>query len=104
MAACVFLLSASFQAVVAHGLSPARRIVLVEPDNETRALMRELREERGADYECIGVVEDGISPNGVPFLGGTDNLIAVLRRDRPNVLVCSADSHAAPSIDFWTQA
>jgi exopolysaccharide biosynthesis polyprenyl glycosylphosphotransferase len=94
MAACVFLLAAGFQAVVAHGLSPRRRIVLVEPDNETRALMRELREERGADYECIGVVEDGISPNGVPFLGGTDNLIAVLRRDRPDVLVCSADSHA----------
>jgi exopolysaccharide biosynthesis polyprenyl glycosylphosphotransferase len=94
MATCVFLLAAGFQAVVAHGLSPRRRIVLVEPDNETRALIRELREARGADYDCIGVVEDGISPNGVPFLGGTDNLIAVLRRDRPDVLVCSTDSHA----------
>ncbi len=94
MAACVFLLSAGFQAVVALGLSRRRRIVLVEPDNETRALIRELRQERDADYECVGVVEDGISPNGVPFLGGTGNLIAVLRRDRPDVLVCSADSHA----------
>jgi exopolysaccharide biosynthesis polyprenyl glycosylphosphotransferase len=94
MAGSVFLLSAGFQAVVDHGLSPRRRVVLVEPDDETRALIDELREQRGSDYECIGVVEDGVSPNGVPFLGRTGNLIQVLRRDHPDVLVCSADSHA----------
>ena len=94
MAGCVFLLSASFQAVVAHGLNPRRRVVLVEPDDDARALIRELREGRNGDYECIGVVEDGISSNGVPFLGGTGNLVQVLRRDRPDVLVCSGDSHS----------
>ena len=94
MAGCVLVLSAIFQAVVAHGLSPRRRVVVVEPDDDTRALMRELREKRDEDYECIGVVEDGISPNGVPFLGGTRNLVEVLRRDRPDVVVCSSDSHS----------
>jgi len=94
MAGGVFLLSAGFQAVAAHGLTPRRRIVLVDPDDDTRALMRELREDRDEAYKCIGVVEDGISANGVPFLGRTDYLIEVLRRDRPDVVVCSAGSHA----------
>ena len=94
MSGGVFLLSASFQVVAAHGLNPRRRVVLVEPDDEARALIRELREGGSRAYECIGVVEDGVSPNGVPFLGRTGNLVEVLQHDRPDVVVCSTDSHS----------
>lgn len=97
MAGCVFLLAAVFYITAARILDPARRVVLLEPDDLARDLAYELKDARSREFECIGIVEDytkGINSNGVPSLGDTADLIEVVRRDRPDVVVCSSDARA----------
>lgn len=92
---CIFLLAGTFQAVASRGLNPRRRVVVVASDDDTLELVRVLHEENG-EFECIGVLEDrsdGFQSNGVPLLGGTSKLVEILRRGRPEVVVCSRDAH-----------
>jgi exopolysaccharide biosynthesis polyprenyl glycosylphosphotransferase len=96
MGGCVFLLAGSFQAVAAHGLNPRRRVVVIASDDDALELIRVLHEEKNAEFECIGVVDDrsdGFSSNGVPLLGNTSKLVEILHRGRPEVVVCSRDAH-----------
>ena len=97
MAACVFLLAAVFYAAASRVLDPGRRVVLLNPDDHVRGLVNELQEVRNREFECIGLIDDyvdGINSNGVPFLGDTADLVEILRRNRPDVVVCSGDARA----------
>jgi len=97
MASCVFLLAAVFYVAASRILDPARRVVLLEPDEHTRDLAYELKDVRNREFDCIGIVEDyinGINSNGVPSIGDTADLIEIVRRDRPEVVVCSSEARA----------
>jgi exopolysaccharide biosynthesis polyprenyl glycosylphosphotransferase len=96
MGGLVFLLGGGFQALALRGLTPRRPVVVVAADDGTLELIRELHDERHAEYEIIGVVDDrsdGFRSNGVPRLGDTNSLVEILRRDRPEVVVCSREVH-----------
>ena len=98
MAASVFLLAAVFYTAVSRVLDPGRRIVLLDPDEHLRELVSELQEVRNREFDCIGVINgnvDAINSNGMPFIGETADLVEILRRNRPDVVVCSTDAHAA---------
>ena len=97
MAGCVFLLAVVFYVAAARVLDPAHRVVLLDPDDDTRNLAYELTDARNREFECIGVVEDyvnGIHSNGAQSLGDTSELIDIVRRNRTDVLVCSYGSRA----------
>ncbi|HET9460866.1 MAG TPA: sugar transferase [Gaiellaceae bacterium] len=97
MAGCVFLIAAVFYLAAARILDPARRVVLLDPDDHARELAYELKDTRNREFECIGVVEDyvnGVSSNGVPSLGDTSDLVEIVRRHRTDVVVCASDTRA----------
>jgi len=94
MAGSVLLLAAGFQAVASYGLTPRSRVAVVGIDDDAMELISELKEGGNGQFECIGVVDDAftsIGLEGVPFLGITDDLVEILRRDRAEVIVCSSD-------------
>jgi exopolysaccharide biosynthesis polyprenyl glycosylphosphotransferase len=96
MAGLVFVVGGGFQAVAARGLNPRRPVIVVAADDGALDLIRELEEEKNAEYEIIGVVDDrsdGFRSNGVPLLGDTDRLVEILRHSRPEVVVCSRQAH-----------
>jgi exopolysaccharide biosynthesis polyprenyl glycosylphosphotransferase len=96
MGGSVLLLGGGFQAVASRGLTPRRRVVVVAADDGALELIRELHDEKRAEYAIIGVVDDrsdGFRSNGVPLLGDTDTLVEILRRERPEVVVCSRRAH-----------
>jgi len=97
MAACVFLLAAVFYAVASRVLDPGRRVVLLHPDDHARDLAYELKEVRNREFDCIGLIDDyavSANSNGVPFLGDTADLVEILRRSRPDVVVTSSEARA----------
>ncbi|MGH3064811.1 MAG: sugar transferase [Gaiellaceae bacterium] len=97
MAGCVLLIAAVFYVAAARILDPARRVVLLDPDDHVRALAYELEDARDREFDCIGVVEDyasGVSSNGVPSLGDTSDLVEIALRHRADVVVCSSATRA----------
>jgi exopolysaccharide biosynthesis polyprenyl glycosylphosphotransferase len=95
MGGTVFLVGGIYQAAATRGLNLRRRVVVVAADGDALKLVREVHEESN-EFEIVGVVDDrsdGFRSNGVPLLGDTDELVEILRRNRPEVVVCSRDAH-----------
>jgi exopolysaccharide biosynthesis polyprenyl glycosylphosphotransferase len=92
MAGGVFLLTGGFQAM-ARGLTPPRRVAVLGGSDRALEVIRDLSARRNGQFQCIGVVADrrnGGMLAGAPILGPSQDLVEILRRDRPEVLVCSS--------------
>jgi exopolysaccharide biosynthesis polyprenyl glycosylphosphotransferase len=106
MAGNVLLLAATFEAMAVRGLAP-RRVALVGADDDALELIRGLHAGRNQEFQCIGVVADrldGIELADVPFLGRSDDLIEILRRERPELIVCSSVSLQTRIVDSLLDA
>jgi exopolysaccharide biosynthesis polyprenyl glycosylphosphotransferase len=99
MAGGVFLTSWAFEAKLQRRAS-RRRLVLVGADDGTRELLDELTRHPRLPFDVIGIVDDQrlASIDGVPRLGATRELGAVLRDERPDLVVLGPQAYRAEAL------
>jgi exopolysaccharide biosynthesis polyprenyl glycosylphosphotransferase len=65
-----------------------QRLLVVGASAAVEELLRELEAQPGLPFECLGVIADaGAGGPGGPWLGTTDELAEVVRRERPDLVV-----------------
>lgn len=92
MSAGVFAMAASFRIVTSRRLAPRRRVAVVGTDEVVEDLIREL-EESNSEFECLGVIADrngDSNGSAARILGRTADLVDIVRRGRPELVVCSS--------------
>ena len=94
MAAGAFLLSWVFETKMQRPAS-RRRLVIVGADDGTKELLAELERHPRLPYELVGIVDDeaGAPIAGVRRLGATRELAAILRDEKPDLVVLGRDAH-----------
>jgi exopolysaccharide biosynthesis polyprenyl glycosylphosphotransferase len=91
LAVTVFAVGALWETLVLRKIAPAVRLLLVGRTSHAATLLQDLRRGRGGGYEVIGVVEDGAAPierdPQVPLLGRASELDAIIKRQRPDLVI-----------------
>ena len=93
MSVSVFVVAASFQAVVSRRFAPRRRVAVVGTDDAARDLIHELGNGSNPEFECIGVIANRVNGTELPgtrILGRNADMIEIVRRGRPELIVCSS--------------
>jgi exopolysaccharide biosynthesis polyprenyl glycosylphosphotransferase len=106
LAGIVLLVAATIELVTHRRFAP-RRIALVGADDDALELIRTLHAGRHGEFHCVGVVADrldGIELTDIPYLGGSDDLVEILRRERPELIVCSSESLQTRIVDCLLDA
>lgn len=104
MGASVFVIAATFQAVASRMLAPRRRVVVFGANEQAFELMRELEEEAGTgtQFVCSGVIGEPPDRSKVPearVLGPKRDVVEIVRRERPELIVCSTPRQRTQIVD-----
>ena len=94
----VFVLAATFQAINSRMLASGRRVVVFGASDQSLEVIRELDQEPGIEYRCAGLIGDPRDPlkvQGLRILGPKRDLVDLIRRHRPELLVCSTPRQRA---------
>ncbi|MFP4477757.1 MAG: polysaccharide biosynthesis protein [Desulfatibacillaceae bacterium] len=72
--------------------TPARRILIIGAGDMGEKVIREIRENRGLNYEIIGLIDDdpqkrGHSIHGIRILGDLEHLDSIAKRKKPDEIV-----------------
>jgi len=99
MAGGVFIFSGAFEAKLQRRAS-RRRLVAVGADEGTRQLLDELRRHPRIPFDVIGIVDDepGGSIADIPRLGAIRELGAILRDERPHLVVLGREAYRADAL------
>jgi exopolysaccharide biosynthesis polyprenyl glycosylphosphotransferase len=99
MAGGVFLISWAFEAKTQRRAS-RRRLVLVGADEGTRELLDELARHPRLPFDVVGIVDDQRADQiaGLPRLGTTRELGAILRDERPDLVVLGPEAYRADAL------
>jgi exopolysaccharide biosynthesis polyprenyl glycosylphosphotransferase len=94
MAAGVFILASSWEGIVDRSLAAQRRVLVVGAANGGAELVQELALGDTDSFHPVGVVDDDYEADqlaGVPVHGHLDDLAAVVRAQRPDIVVLADD-------------
>jgi len=103
MAAAALLVSVVFQAFASERLGRPRRVLVMGADDAARELVCDLQESRNKHFRYLGVV-DG-SSNGRAVEGPvyrarrSGDLVEIVRRHGPDLIVCSRESARTRTVD-----
>ena len=94
MGGSVLVVAATFQAVGARMLAPRRRVVVFGVNDQALELIGELDGDsaKGTQFACAGVIGEPSDRSQAPnarILGPKRDVVAIVRREKPELLVCS---------------
>ena len=93
MAGGVVVISTTFQTVGSRMLAPRRRVVVFGANEHALELVQELQHDSTSkQFACAGLLGDpanAVKVPGVRMLGPKRDLVEIVRRERPDLLVCS---------------
>lgn len=93
MAVAITALTAAWRTYVTRGLVPVRRVLLVGGGNGSTEAAQILRDQNDG-LEPVGIVEDEARAEllaGIPVRGRLEDLAAVVREERPDLVVLCVD-------------
>jgi exopolysaccharide biosynthesis polyprenyl glycosylphosphotransferase len=89
----VFVIAVTFQAIASRMGGPYRRVVVFGANEQSYELMRELEAESDTSFTCVGVIGEHPDPTkaeGIRVLGPKRDVVQIVSRQRPELLVCSS--------------
>ena len=104
MGGSAFVVAATFRAVASRMFAPRRRVVVFGANEQSFELIRELETESGghAQFACAGVIGKPADPSqvqGVRVLGAKRDVVEIVRRERPELIVCSTPRQRTHIVD-----
>lgn len=101
MAGSVLVLAWTFQALTSRIFPRTRRVIVLGASEQSLDLIRELKDEPGAQFRLAGIVGGSGDPpevQGVRVLGAKREILDVIRRERPELVVCSTPRHRTQTV------
>jgi exopolysaccharide biosynthesis polyprenyl glycosylphosphotransferase len=92
MGGSVLVIALTFQAVTARVSPPSQRVVFFGASEQSLELVRCLAAEPRSAFRCVGVLGGSsgeVTAQGARALGAKHDALDVIRRERPEVVVCS---------------
>ncbi len=103
MAGAALVVSFVFQAFASDRFSKPRRVLVVGADQAAQELVHDLIESPSKRYRCVGLID--ASPNGQAIDGfvyparRTGDFIEIVRRQAPELIVCSKENVRTSTVD-----
>jgi exopolysaccharide biosynthesis polyprenyl glycosylphosphotransferase len=97
----IFAATLAFEGVASKKVSPRGRVLVVGLGGGGRDLVRDLADDPGSPFECIGVVSsesEAELADDMPVLGTTAALKDVLLRERPDLVVLASTERRSEAL------